>query len=118
MSSSSAPRPMTRVVPLTTSGLATHSSRPWVLSLALKNRRPFTFVSPCGEEAPLWLISPTRELPADVPSLCHSSWPCEPSLALNNRVPLTFVSPCGEEAPLWLMSRTREVPADVPLLFH
>src|SRR5436190_23586429 len=43
------------------------------------------------------MMSLTRTVPEEVPSLFHSSLPCVPSSAAKNTVPLTLVSALGEE---------------------
>src|SRR5207244_5837863 len=43
------------------------------------------------------MMSLTRTVPEEVPSLFHSSLPCVPSSAAKNTVPFTLVSALGEE---------------------
>jgi hypothetical protein len=62
--------------------LLSHSSDPWVPSLAEKNRVPLTFTREPGDESPApGLMSFTRKVPAAPPLLSHSSIPWVPSLA-------------------------------------
>src|SRR4051794_19462702 len=70
------------------------------------------------EDADPGVMSLTRTVPADVPSLFHSSLPAE-SPATKKRVFPTAVRDTGELPPVpATMSLTRTVPAVVPLLLH
>src|SRR4051794_29716321 len=77
----------TSVVPLVVPSLC-HSSAPFVLSPAAKNRSPPTFVRYFGLLLPEpGLISFTSLVLAAAPSLRHNSMPLTPSAALKSSVP-------------------------------
>ncbi|GCL48269.1 hypothetical protein NIES3787_39850 [Microcystis aeruginosa NIES-3787] len=100
--------------------LTAHNSAPLTPLSALKNRVLPTALRLLGLEleAP-GRMSPTKTVPAAVPSLLHNSSPFTPSLTVKNRVLPTAVRRLGLELEEPArMSLTKTVPADVPSLFH
>ncbi len=79
-------------------GVAIQSSSPWVGSKALKKSLPLIASRSAGAElAVLGLMSRTRVVPTDVPSLVQSSIPWASVRALKNAVPPTAVISSGSD---------------------